>query len=75
MSRRTNAALVAALRRVANFESAAFDNIYPDARDPLPSGEDQATEFIVRRTRLYRETWLAPLLDEIERRLCRKGRS
>ena len=58
--------LLRALRRVATLENAAFDHVGP-AYPPvaLPTDESQVTHFIRERTRLYRETWLIPVIDQL----------
>jgi len=59
--RMTNAQLIARLRTVANLESFA-----------TPPDEKRLDGAGVRDlTRLYRDTWLAPLLDLVEQRLTR----
>lgn len=65
MARQTNRELVAELRRVANMERFETCQFGPA---PAPVSGDEIREM----TRIYRASWLAPLLDEIERRLVRK---
>jgi hypothetical protein len=66
MPRVTNAALVANLRRFANFEGGTF--VLPDH---LPTDTAVDTAAILEATRMYRERWLMPVIDEIEKRLVR----
>ncbi|CAO3447915.1 hypothetical protein [Azospirillum argentinense] len=61
--------LLSELRITANFENASFGKLWGDVGDPLPKTEEEVTDFIRRRTKLYRETWVIPLIDELERRL------
>ncbi len=61
-------ALLRELRRMASLESASFERIGPDAA--LPTTEAQVTAFIRERTRLHRETWILPIIDQ----LLRQGR-
>jgi hypothetical protein len=67
--RRTNSDLLAELRAYVSYESADFSNIYARDSDPLPTDEKHVTEFIRRRTKLYRETWIGPVIDELSKRL------
>ena len=69
MSRRRKAyrELLSELRSAANFESADFGRLWGVAEDPLPKTEEEVTDFIRRRTKLYRETWVTPLIEELER--------
>lgn len=53
------------LRRVANFENADFNELV-GGDVVLKPGE--ITDFIRERTRLYRGSWLNPLIDELIRR-------
>jgi hypothetical protein len=64
----TNRKLIAEARRVANFEN--FGSYFrADAVAIAAQGE--AGDFIREETRLYRDTWLNPVLDEIERRFVK----
>ncbi len=72
MARRTNATLIAELRHFATLESADFSRLPPhDWRDALPTKEDEVTPFIRARTRVWRETWIVPLIAELEARLVK----
>lgn len=62
----TNAKLMREARSKANLET--FANSYPVNPEP----DQQAAEYVREVTRLYRETWLKPILDEIERRFVKK---
>lgn len=53
------------VRRLITFERAAFDKIHPDKDDQLPKTEKEVTEFIKRRTRLYFQSWVLPVIDEM----------
>lgn len=60
MRKRTNKELIAELRRTAMLQD-------------FGTGFGEITGDQVREvTRLYRETWLRPLLDDVEKRLCRR---
>lgn len=61
--------LLAELRSMANFENASFGRLWESDADPLPKTEKEVTDFIRRRTALYRETWVTPLIAELESRL------
>jgi hypothetical protein len=50
----------------ASFENTGFKNLWSEENDPLPKTEKEVDEFIKRRTRLYRETWI---IHPIERAL------
>ncbi len=59
---------VLALKRLlqcVRFEKASFNQIFSDPADPLPKTEAEVTEFIKRRTRLYIETWVAPIVQAL----------
>ncbi len=68
MARQTNAQLIARLREVANLETFSTGLGRAGQTERPTSGEVRAA------TRLYRDTWLAPVLDEIERRLVKPRR-
>jgi hypothetical protein len=77
-NRRTNAQLIERLRETANFERSSFGGFgWPKPDDPLPTrdSDPEVTDFIKRRTKLYRETWVNPLIDEIELRLCKRAKA
>jgi hypothetical protein len=61
-------ALVRELRRLLTMgdNAASFGHIFADKDDPLPTSEREVTPFIERRTRLWRQSWVFPLLDELE---------
>lgn len=62
-----DAEIVAELRRLVAYESAAFGYIGGSpADDPLPKTEKEVTDFIRRRTRLYVGSWILPLLEKLE---------
>lgn len=64
----TNRKLMAEARDHANLKG--FGSYFRD--DPVTFGcQDEASDFIRESTRLYRDTWLTPILDEIERRFCK----
>lgn len=59
---------VLALKRLlqcVRFEKASFNHIFSDSADPLPKTEAEVTEFIKRRTRLYIETWVTPIIKAL----------
>jgi len=58
------------LRSLVNFENAHFGRIGCSEGDPLPKTEKEVTEFIRRRTQLYRDTWVNPLIDALEKGDC-----
>jgi hypothetical protein len=68
-TRWTNRKLMHEARRLANFETFGASMI---ARGTiLIATSDDATDFVREETRIYRATWLAPILDEIERRFVK----
>lgn len=56
----TNRKLIAEIRRIANFEK------FGRLKDGKDIGDD-----IRENTRIYRNSWLNPLIEEIERRLVK----
>jgi len=59
---------VLALKRLlqcVRFERAMFGQLHPDPGDPLPKTEAEVTDFIKRRTRLYIESWVAPIITAL----------
>jgi hypothetical protein len=68
VERWTNQGLITALRDKVNFVSAGF-NLPSAFVDENHTRSD--TDMIREATRLYRETWVNPIIDEIERRLVR----
>lgn len=65
--KQTNKVLIARLRETANLESYSEGLQGPDPEKPV------SANVIREQTRIYRETWLAPIIDEIERRLVKDG--
>lgn len=59
-------ALVRKLRERVRYQNAGFDSPSGDPDSPLPRTEREVTEFIRARTKLYVESWILPLLDELE---------
>lgn len=55
-------AIVRVLRSRVLYESATFDTT---VGGPLPRTEAEVTAFIRERTRLYVQSWVLPLLDEL----------
>lgn len=48
-------------------ERAGLGHIWPSNDDPLPATENDVTEFIKRRTDLYRRTWqMTPLREALQ---------
>lgn len=76
-ARWTNAKLMSEARRLANFESfsVGFNEIEATYRvgwhDQVNPAAPRIEDFVRNQTRLYRETWLKPILDEIERRFVK----
>jgi hypothetical protein len=54
------------LRLFLNFHRSSFSRIHHGEDDPLPKTEAEVDSFIARRTRLWRVTWLFPLLDDLD---------
>lgn len=72
----TNAKLMAKARELANMES--FSVGFYDGEEVTfkhgwtsQTGSPEIADFVRERTRLYRDTWLRPILDEIERRFVK----
>ena len=59
-------ATVRELRLFLNFHRSSFSHPHSDTRDSFPVTETDVDAFIVRRTKLWRQTWLFPLLDELD---------
>lgn len=63
--------LIATLREVcetASMQKATFSRLHPNYDDddgPLPTEEKQVTEFIKKRTYLWRQSWLVRPLTEL----------
>lgn len=76
MARQTNKELIAELRRIANFETfggggwieVKSKNIF--SRE-LHGFSGDVSDLVRDQTRIYRDSWLAPLLDEVEKRLVK----
>lgn len=71
-SKRQQKTLVQLLRRVrslANYENAGFSDIKIGERFELHFPQDgsvkEITEAVKETTRLYRETWINPILDDL----------
>jgi len=73
----TNAKLIREARAYANLEqfSVGYNEIpanYPEGwHDQVSPDEPRIDEFVRRQTRIFRESWLNPILDEIERRFVK----
>lgn len=61
----TNAKLMREITRVASFEK--FGDYFREAAVTFGTQED-CGDFIRETTRIYRQTWLEPLLEEVTRR-------
>lgn len=66
--------LLQMLRQVANFENAGFaGRVFIKGHDIFSQDIDgfdgKLTDLIIQETQLYRDSWLNPLIDELERRL------
>ena len=70
-TRWTNARLIDEARRLS--ELSGFGHFFRDQPVILGVQEDSGP-FIREETRLYRETWLNPILDEIDARLTKRAR-
>lgn len=53
------------LRKHLTLETAHFSHPWESPDDPLPKTEREVNEFIERRTRVWRESWILPILDEM----------
>lgn len=47
--------------RAAKMEDAGFDSNFPEV--PLPTSEDEVTDFIKKRTENYRRSWIIHPLE------------
>ena len=65
MAKKTNAQLIARLRETANLAT------YSEGLQGCDAAKPVSADTIRDQTRLYRETWLAPIIDEIEARLVK----
>lgn len=64
----TNAKLIRELREKANMTK--FGSYFRN--EPVTFGtQAESGDFIREETRLYRQSWVNPLIDELERRLCK----
>ena len=55
------------LRELLMFKTSSFHRIGGTPPDsPLPETEAEVDAFIDERTRLWRESWVFPLLDQLE---------
>lgn len=52
-------------RAAATLERASLGNMWPDPADPLPTSEDEVTDFIRRRLELHHSTWVLGPIDEV----------
>lgn len=53
------------VRRTATMETANFKLLRADPEDPLPKTEAEVNDFIRRRTAVWRDTWILPVLDDL----------
>jgi len=60
---KTELHVLKAVRDAATLERASFSRFSTD--EPLPTSEAEVTDFIRKRTQLYRETWIIPKLDAL----------
>jgi hypothetical protein len=73
----TNAKLMREARRVTSFND--FGSGHFDGKEPVTfhpgwsnqTGSPDLGDFVREHTRLYRDSWLNPILDEIERRFVK----
>jgi hypothetical protein len=56
--------------QAARMTGARFDSYFSDT--PLPKDESEVTEFIKRRTEIYRETWIIKPLEAALKKLEKK---
>lgn len=58
---------LAQIRRMLKLEPGTFkfSVLLPSADDALPKTEAEVDAFIERRTRLWRQSWILPVLDEM----------
>lgn len=66
----TNAKLIRELRRTANMEHMSV-HIPSDYKPASFSAGPDDGDMIREATRLYRDSWMNPLIDEIERRFVK----
>jgi len=76
----TNAKLMAEANKYANLESFSVGHYEGDTVTFKPgwasqNGSPDIADFCRERTRLYRQTYLQPILDEIQRRFLKEGRA
>jgi len=57
--------LLKEVRERIKMKKASFGRVSELDDDPLPKSEKEVTEFIRRRTRLYMETWVLPVIDQL----------
>lgn len=73
----TNAKLMREAKRLANLESfsVGWNDIPAEFKigwhEQVNPNSPRVDDFILAQTKLYRETWLAPILNEIERRFVK----
>ena len=54
------------VRQSLTMEDCAFDTLSTGPHDaPLPKSETEVTDFIRERTRIWRQSWIFPILDQI----------
>lgn len=64
--------LIDEARETLTFEDARFDHIgCTPAGDPLPTSEREVNDFIRRRTAVYLDTWVRPILKQASDKLTR----
>lgn len=77
----TNAKLMAETRKYANLESfsVGYNEIEATYRagwhDQVNPSSPRIEEFVRDQTRIYRQSWLVPILDELQRRFLKEARS
>jgi len=57
--------LIEGVRKTIEMDTAEFEIMWEDSEDKLPTKEKEVTEFIKRRTRLWRGSWIADPLGEV----------
>lgn len=67
----TNRKLMSEARRHANLETFSAGTMRSFSQEPFPVAGDDPSDFVREETRLYRQSYLNPILDEIERRFVK----
>lgn len=65
----TNAKLIRQLKAGAAYETAGLN--LPEGYVPVPWHMGSDTPAIIEATRIYRQSWVDPIIAEIEKRFCK----